>query len=49
MTGARIFDIVISKLSYEQESSPVILFKVDKDLEIYFYCIILTLRLAVRL
>ena len=49
VTGAGIFDIVISKFSYWQQFYPIILFSIDKCFEVCFYCIIFPVRLAIRL
>ena len=49
MVGANILDIIIDKLCYEKKLYPIILFKVDKNLEIGFYYTILSLNIAVCL
>ena len=49
MAGAGILGIVVSKLRHEKKLCPIILLKVDKGLEVGFYCTILLLSLAVRL
>ena len=49
MVDASIFGIFISKLYYEKKPCPVILFKVDKDLKVNFYYIILLFSLAIYL
>lgn len=47
MADAQIFGIVIYKLGYWQEPSLVILFKIDRNLKINLYDIVLPLYLAV--
>lgn len=49
MTNTCIFNIVISKLSYRQEPSPVILFKIHKNFKISFHCALLSLILVISL
>ena len=49
ITSADIFDIVIGKLHYGKKPCLIILFKVDKSLEIDFHRTILPLSLAIRL
>ena len=49
VAGAGILGIVVSKLRYGKKPCPIILLKVDKNLEIGFYCTILPLSLAVHL
>ena len=49
VAGAGILGIIISKLCYKKKPYPIILLKVDKDLEVGFYHIILPLNLAIRL
>ena len=49
VTGARVLRIVISKLGYRQEPSPVILLKVDKGSEIRLHGAVLPLGLLVCL
>ena len=49
MAGASIFGIIISKLYYKKKLYPIILLKVNKNLEVSFYCIILPLNLAICL
>ena len=44
-----IFDIIISKISYQYKKCLVILFKVNKNLKINFHYIILFLSLAICL
>ena len=47
--GAGILTIVIGKLRHRKKPCPIILLKVDKSLEISFYCTILPLCLAIYL
>ena len=47
MTNAGIFCIIISKFSYKKESSPIVLFIIDKGLEIGLYYTVLLLDLAI--
>lgn len=49
MANVCVLGIVISKLDDEQKPSLVILFKIDKNLEVRFYYTILTFYLAVCL
>ena len=49
MAGTCIFSIIISKLGYQQELYPVILFEVDKKLEVGFYHIVLMFALTICL
>ena len=49
MAGAGILGIIISKLRHGKKPCPIILLKVDKGLEVDFYCTILPFSLAVRL
>ena len=49
MANARIFGIIISELGHRQEVCTVILFKIDKGLEVGFYRAILTFGLAICL
>ena len=49
MAGAGIFGIVVSKLCHKKKPYPIILLKIDKSLEVGFYCTILPLSLAVYL
>ena len=49
MANTGIHDIIVGKLRYKQKLCLIILLKVDKDLEIGFYCIILPLSLAICL
>ena len=49
VTSTCVLRIVISKLGYWQEPSPVILLKVDKDLEVHFHCAVLLLGLPICL
>ena len=48
MAGTSIFDIIISKLRYRKKPCPIILLKVDQNLEISFYCAVLSFGLTVR-
>ena len=49
MAGARIFGVVVSKLSYWQKPSPVILLTVNKRFEVCIHGAVLPLGLAVCL
>ena len=49
VAGAGILGIVVSKLRHGKKSCPIILFEVDKGLEVGFHRTILPLILAVRL
>ena len=49
VAGFGILSIVIDKLCYEKKPCLIILLKVDENLEVSFYCIILSLNLAVYL
>ncbi len=47
VTSAGILGIVLGKFRHWQKPCPVILFPIDKGSEIYFYCTVLSLGLAV--
>ena len=49
MAGASIFSIIIGKLCYGKKLCSIIFLKVDKDLEISFYCTIQPFSLAIHL
>lgn len=49
MTSAYIFDIVISKFSYQKNSSLIILLIVHKSPKVGFYYTILLFNLAINL
>ena len=49
MASSDIFGIVIGKLCNKKKSCPIILLKVDKSLEVGFYCAILPFDLTVCL
>ncbi len=49
MTSTSIFYIIVSKYSHKKESGPIVLFIIDKNLEIGLYCTILSLSLAISL
>ena len=49
MTGISIFSIVISKLCYRKKLCPIILFKIDKSLEVSFDHTIVSFNLAICL
>ena len=49
VAGAGIFGIVVSELRHRKKPCPIILLKVDKDLEKGFYYTILPLNLALCL
>ena len=44
-----IFDNIVGKFCYKKKSYPIILLKVDRDLEIDFYCAILLFGLTIYL
>ncbi len=49
MAGAQILGVVVGKLSYQKEFSPMILFIINKGSEVSFYCTIIPLGLAINL
>ena len=49
MASASIFSIVIGKLCHKKKPCPIILLKVNKNLEIDFHCNILPFDLTVFL
>ena len=49
ITGASIFDIIMSELYYKKKSCLIILFKIDKSLKVSFHCTVLPLSLAIYL
>ena len=49
MAGVNILGVIINKFRYDKKLCPIILLKVDKSLEIGFYCTILPFHLAVYL
>ena len=49
MVNAGILGIILGKLRYKKKLCPIILLKVDKSLEVDFYCAILPFGLTVRL
>ncbi len=49
VADARILDVVVGKLSYWKESSPIVLLIIDKNFEVSFYCTVLPLGLAISL
>ena len=49
MTSASIFGIILDKLRHRKKLYSIILLKIDKDLEVNFYCAILPFGLTVRL
>ncbi len=49
MTGTYIFDIVIGKLNYWEELSPIILFIIDKSSKVDLQNILLSLSLTISL
>ena len=49
MIIADIFNIIIYKLSYKKKSYLIILFKIDKELKVYLYYIILIFGLFISL
>ena len=49
VAGVYIFGIVISKLGHRQEPGPIVLFEINKGLEVGIHGAVLPLCLAVRL
>ena len=49
MANTSIFDIIIDKLHHKKKLYPIILFKINKDLKIGFYCSILPFNLSICL
>lgn len=49
VVGASIFCIIIDQFNYWKEFCPIVLLKVDKDLEIDFHYTVLPFSLAVNL
>ena len=49
MAGTGIFGIIVGKFYYGKKPCPIILLKVDKNVEVGFFCTILPLCLAVSL
>ena len=49
MANASILGIIVGELCHEKKLCLIILLKVDKGLEVGFYCIILPLCLAIHL
>lgn len=49
LTGIYIFCIIIRKFGYWKELNLVILFKIDKSLEVGFYCTIFIFDLLINL
>ena len=49
VANASIFGIIIGKFCYKKKLCLVILFEIDENSKIGFYCIILPLNLTVRL
>ena len=49
MTGISIFHIIVSKFSHRKEPNPIILFIINKNLEISLYYTVLPLGLAINL
>ena len=49
MADASILGIIVGKLCYKKKPCPIILLKIDKNLEIGFYCTIVSLNLAICL
>lgn len=47
--GTNIFCIIISKFDYRKEPGPIVLFVMNKSLEISLYYIILLFNLAINL
>ena len=47
--GASILGVIVGKFSYWEEPCPIILFEIDKSLEVGFHYTILPLSLAIRL
>lgn len=49
MASASILGVVVGKLSYWEELSPIILLIIEKNSKIGFHCIVLPLCLAISL
>lgn len=49
MVNTAILSVVISKLDYRQELGLIVLFSIDKNLQIDYYCAILTFCLYISL
>ncbi len=49
VTDAGILGIVIGKFRYWQQLGPIILLLIDKCFEVFFYCTVLSLGLAICL
>lgn len=49
IASTTIFGIVVDKVGYRQEFCQVILFEINKNSEVNFFCIILLLNLAISL
>lgn len=49
MTSTYIFGIIVGKLSYWKELSPIILLIIDKNPEVNFYYTVLPFSLAISL
>lgn len=49
IANAHILNIIVYKISYRQELSPIILLSIQKNLIIYFYCTIQSLGLTIFL
>ena len=49
MADTSIFSIIINKLCHRKKLCPIILLKVDKDLEVSFHCAILPFSLTICL
>ena len=49
MANINIVSIIVSKFYHKKKLFLIILLKIDKDLEVSFYCIILPLNLTIYL
>lgn len=49
MASAGVLDIIIGKFEHKQKPSLIVLFEINKDLEIGFYSTILPINLAICL
>ena len=49
VTNTNVFYIIISKFSHKKKFGLIILFVINKNLEINLYCIVLPLGLAINL
>lgn len=47
--GASILSIIMGKLCHKKKLYPIILFEIDKDLKIGFYCAVMSFDLVIYL